>query len=113
MGTLQSVSQIHARGRTGPRLRDRLPGCGTLALTLLAAVLATAPAHAASVDAKPYDDRLFRLSEILGAVHYLRELCGADEGQLWRQRMSELLQAEGYSALRRAQADAQLQQGLP
>jgi uncharacterized protein (TIGR02301 family) len=52
-------------------------------------------------DAKPYDDKLLRLSEILGAVHYLRELCGASDGQLWRDRMKELMDTEGASALRR------------
>ena len=31
-------------------------------------------------DAKPYDDQLMRLAEILGAVHYLRELCSANDG---------------------------------
>jgi len=35
-------------------------------------------------------------------VHYLRELCGANDGQLWRERMRELMDAEGSSALRRA-----------
>ena len=51
---------------------------------------------------RPYDERLLRLSEILGAVHYLRELCGANDGQAWRDRMRELMDAEGSSALRRA-----------
>jgi uncharacterized protein (TIGR02301 family) len=36
-------------------------------------------------------------------VHYLRELCGANDGQLWRDKMRELIEAEGSSALRRAQ----------
>jgi len=53
-------------------------------------------------DTRPYDERLLRLSEILGAVHYLRELCGANDGQAWRDRMRELTDAEGSSALRRA-----------
>ncbi len=53
-------------------------------------------------DGKPYDDRLMRLSEILGAVHYLRELCGANDGQMWRDRMRELMDAEGSTSLRRA-----------
>jgi uncharacterized protein (TIGR02301 family) len=53
-------------------------------------------------DTKPYDDRLNRLSEILGAVHYLRELCGQNDGQLWRDQMREILAADGGSALRRA-----------
>ena len=60
---------------------------------------------------KPYDDRLMRLSEILGAVHYLRELCGANEGQAWRDRMRELLDAEGASALRRARLTRSFNQG--
>lgn len=68
---------------------------------------ATAPVAGAQValgtaDTKPYDERLMRLSEILGAVHYLRELCGANEGQAWRERMRELMDAEGSTALRRA-----------
>lgn len=83
---------------------------GSLAL-IVAASMAAAPAHAAPAEGKPYDDRLFRLSEILGAVHYLRELCGADEGQLWRDRMAELLKAEGSSALRRAQLTRSFNKG--
>ncbi len=53
-------------------------------------------------DAKPYDEKLVRLSEILGAVHYLRELCGQSDGQQWRDRMREILDADGGSALRKA-----------
>ena len=53
-------------------------------------------------DTRPYDDKLMRLSEILGAVHYLRELCGSNDGQLWRDRMRELMDTEGSTALRRA-----------
>jgi uncharacterized protein (TIGR02301 family) len=70
----------------------------------LAAALGTSALTqpAASPDTRPYDERLLRLSEILGAVHYLRELCGANDGQLWRERMRELMDAEGSSALRRA-----------
>jgi uncharacterized protein (TIGR02301 family) len=53
-------------------------------------------------DDKPYDNKLMRLAEILGAVHYLRELCGADEGQLWRDQMKDILKTEGTTAVRRA-----------
>lgn len=53
-------------------------------------------------DDRPYDDKLMRLAEILGAVHYLRELCGAEEGQLWRDQMTEILRNEGTTAVRRA-----------
>jgi uncharacterized protein (TIGR02301 family) len=54
-------------------------------------------------DSRPYDEDLFQLAEVLGAVHYLRALCGADEGQKWRDQMRGLVDAEGASALRRAQ----------
>lgn len=53
-------------------------------------------------DKRPYDQQLLRLAEIVGAVHYLRELCGAGEGQTWRDVMRDLVAAEGTSALRRA-----------
>lgn len=66
---------------------------------------------AAQQTEKPYDDRLLRLSEILGAVHYLRELCGANEGQAWRERMRELVEAEGATPLRRARLTRSFNQG--
>lgn len=53
-------------------------------------------------EAKPYDQQVYQLAELLGAVHYLRELCGAEEGQIWRNQMRELVSAEGTTALRRA-----------
>ncbi len=77
---------------------------------LCLAVSCSQPVVAAS-DTKPYDDKILRLSEILGAVHYLRELCGANEGQYWRDRMRELTDAEGTSALRRAKLARAFNQG--
>jgi uncharacterized protein (TIGR02301 family) len=53
-------------------------------------------------DDRPYDNKLMRLAEILGAIHYLRELCGAQEGQIWRDQMKEILRNEGTTAVRRA-----------
>ena len=69
------------------------------------------PGTRGAADAKPYDDKLFRLSEILGAVHYLRELCGGNDGQLWRDRMTDLMNAEGTSALRRSRLTLRFNQG--
>jgi uncharacterized protein (TIGR02301 family) len=70
---------------------------------LVAIALASGAAAQGTVpETRPYDDKLMRLCEILGAVHYLRELCGANEGQVWRDRMKELMDSEGSSALRRA-----------
>jgi uncharacterized protein (TIGR02301 family) len=61
-----------------------------------------APPKQLGSDDRPYDAQLFRLAEILGTLHYLRELCGANEGQVWREQMRELAASEGTSALRRA-----------
>lgn len=85
---------------------------GLLASLMVAVMLAGPPGAIAQdpgnnaaqrKDARPYDEELFQLAEVLGAVHYLRALCGADEGQKWRDQMRGLVDAEGASALRRAQ----------
>lgn len=75
-----------------------LPGPVVAALLVLATL---APAQAQSV-AKSYEDRLLRLAEILGAVHHLREICGADEGQLWREQMNSILERESPATQLRA-----------
>ena len=76
----------------------------------MAVIIATGSA-AAAPEGKPYDDKLMRISEILGAVHYLRELCGANEGQYWRDRMRDLMDAEGSSPLRKAKLTRAFNQG--
>ncbi len=78
---------------------------------LFGAFVGTRAAVAAPADAKPYDDKLLRLAEILGAVHYLRELCSANDGQLWRDRMKELIDTEGGTAIRRARLTRSFNQG--
>ena len=84
-----------------------------LAVLPLMAVLMPPPlaAQGASGDVRPYDAKLMRLAEILGAVHYLRELCGANEGQTWRKRMEELIEGEGNAPLRRAQLTSRFNNG--
>jgi uncharacterized protein (TIGR02301 family) len=65
----------------------------------------SAPMHTsarAAEETKPYDTKLVRLAELLGAVHFLRALCGTNEGALWREKMDALVEAEGTTALRRA-----------
>lgn len=63
---------------------------------------ATSPTAAATKSAPPqntapppYEKDIRRIGEILGALHYLRPLCGADDGQIWRDKMSDLIEAEG------------------
>jgi uncharacterized protein (TIGR02301 family) len=60
-----------------------------------------APATQQPVPPPPYEDQLLRLSEILGAVHYLRQLCGASDSMAWRDEMQKLLDAEHPEAERR------------
>jgi len=80
---------------------------------LLAAMLlgAAVPAHAAEGGAAPYDRDLQRLAEILGALHYLRGLCGANEGGKWRNEMQALLDAETPSGERRDRLTASFNRG--
>ena len=51
------------------------------------------PSTPASVP-PPYEGDLMRIAEIMGALHYLRPLCGAPEGQRWRNEMQALIEAE-------------------
>ena len=51
-------------------------------------------------------------AEIMGALHYLRELCGAREGQTWRSEMQALIEAEAPSGERRDRLDRELQPWL-
>jgi uncharacterized protein (TIGR02301 family) len=89
-----------------------------LAIVLLVIAATThAPAQApiaapASGGARPgYETDLARLAEILGALHYLRELCGAREGQSWRNEMQALLDAEAPSGERRDRLTASFNRG--
>jgi len=66
---------------------------------------------AQEISAKPYDQQLYRLSELLGAIHYLRELCVAKDGQKWRDSMRALIEAEGTSAARKARLSRHFNRG--
>lgn len=51
----------------------------------------------------PYEAQLLRLSEILGALAYLEELCGsARDGAEVREQMAALIEAEAASPARKA-----------
>lgn len=62
--------------------------------------------------APPYDEDFMRLAEILGALHYLRPLCGIEgEAQRWRSEMQALIDAEQPSEERRVQMIASFNRG--
>jgi uncharacterized protein (TIGR02301 family) len=46
----------------------------------------------------PYEPELLRLAEIIGALAYLRDLCGDHDGDKWRAKMANLLAAEGAAS---------------
>jgi len=76
----------------------------------LALIAAGAPARA-EVAAAPFDGSLQRLAEILGALHYLRDICGANEGQKWRNEMQALVDAEAPQGARRTRLIASFNRG--
>jgi uncharacterized protein (TIGR02301 family) len=70
-----------------------------------------APAPAASAPAPtaptapapppPYQPQLLRLAEMMGALAYLRDLCGQGDGAEFRAKMIALVDAEGVDEQRR------------
>ena len=80
-----------------------------LLVPLLALALACAPARAQP--AAPFDVNLQRLAEIMGALHYLRGLCGANDGQKWRNEVQALIDAEAPSGDRRNRMIASFNRG--
>jgi uncharacterized protein (TIGR02301 family) len=80
-----------------------------LAVLCLAACLAF-PARAEDPVA-PFDGDLQRLAEILGTLHYLRGICGSNEGSKWRNQMQALIDAETPTGDRRSRMIAGFNRG--
>jgi uncharacterized protein (TIGR02301 family) len=73
-----------------------------LALTIALAMPAWGETAGSGPAAPAYQTDLLRLSEILGAVQFLRELCGTREGGLWRDQTQALIDSEQPDAEERA-----------
>ncbi len=82
-----------------------------LIVTSIALSLASAPVRAQSPAATAFEGSLQRLAEILGALHYLRNICGANEGQKWRNEMQALVDAEAPGGERKARMTAAFNRG--
>jgi uncharacterized protein (TIGR02301 family) len=80
------------------------------AIFLVLTALTAAPLRAEDA-AAPFDGDLQRLAEILGALHYLRGICGTNEGQKWRNEMQALVDAETPSGDRRSRMIASFNRG--
>ena len=82
------------------------------ALAVMIAITLVGPLHAARAQTQmTLDDNLQRLSEILGALHYLRSICGSNEGAKWRTEMQALIDAEASASDRRAKMVAGFNRG--
>jgi uncharacterized protein (TIGR02301 family) len=92
------------RKKAGPRVKKLL-----IVISLLACL--AAPAYAVEAVA-PYDGDLERLAEILGSLHYLRNVCGANEGQKWRGEMQALIDAESLEGDRKRKIVASFNRGF-
>ena len=90
------------------RVRGRRPCRVAYAARLLERCLVIAPRRSPLAPARARRQRaafeadLQRLAEILGALHYLRGVCGANDGQKWRNEMQALVDSEAQAAGRRA-----------
>ncbi|GLK71986.1 TIGR02301 family protein [Ancylobacter dichloromethanicus] len=98
---------LDARAALAHHSRMRPAAPRPLSLFVLLASLAVGPlpavAQSTQGGAPPYEADLLHLAEILGALHYLRPLCGAAETTRWRDEMQALLNVEAPSGDRRGQ----------
>ncbi len=79
--------------------------------TALLALCCLVGAARAEEAAAPFDNDLQRFAEILGTLHYLRGICGSNEGGKWRNEMQALLDAETPTGERRARMIAGFNRG--
>lgn len=82
---------------------------GWASILIAVAALAATPTGAARVEA-PFEQPLMRLAEVLGSLHYLRNLCG-ETGNQWRDEMQQLLASENPQPDRRARFVASFNRG--
>ena len=83
--------------------------CKLLAMVMLASCL-TARAGVAHATDGPFEPDLLRLSEVLGSLHFLRNLCG-EKGDTWRVEMEKLLATENPEPERREKFVARFNRG--
>ncbi|BCH25868.1 TIGR02301 family protein [Mesorhizobium sp. L-8-10] len=83
-----------------------------IAIAAFALVMLGAPNVSAQAPAavSPFEAQLMRLAEVLGSLHYLRNLCG-EKGNQWRDEMEKLLAAENPEPTRRARFIASFNRG--
>ena len=84
LGALAALTPLEAQAQSGARPPQ-----------------APSPAPAQEAPPPPYEPQLLRLSEILGALSWLREICGDKDGEQWRASMRAIMEAEAPTETRR------------
>ncbi|MEZ5781918.1 MAG: TIGR02301 family protein [Rhizobiaceae bacterium] len=79
----------------------------SILFAVLLALCVPRPAEAAEA---AYEQDLLRLAEVLGSLHYLRNLCG-EKGEAWRGQMEKLLEVENPDPQRRTRFIARFNRG--
>jgi uncharacterized protein (TIGR02301 family) len=73
-----------------------------VAVLLATAAMAAAPQTATAPQQRlPYEADMLRLSEIMGALHFLTQLCQGEGTSTWRDQMAALIEAEKPQEARR------------
>lgn len=70
------------------------------------------PAFAQAEKIPPYENRLLRLSEIMGSLHFLTLLCRPTEGDIWHDKMTQILKVEAKTKLRKAKLTERFNSGF-
>lgn len=91
-------------------MTEQLKSVRTLIAAIFVVVCLTPSSASSDPGDPPYQAKIERLSEILGSVHYLRNLCG-DATSIWREKMDALLTAENPVVERRARLVARFNRG--
>lgn len=74
------------------------------------AIAVASPMRPAAAAEAPFEPGLMRLAEVLGSLHFLRNLCG-EKGDQWRGEMEKLLASENPDPERRARFIAAFNRG--
>lgn len=80
-------------------------------VTLLVCPVKVVSAQQATADEPPFEQQLMRLSEIFGALHFLRPLCKQTDTPSWRDQMEDFLDAETLDENRRRRFIERFNQG--
>ena len=101
--------------RRGARLAVALAALALAASPLAAQtppVKPAAPAEQPAEPPPPYEPQLLRMAEVIGALSYLRDLCGAGDGATFRAEFANLMETEGTTTSRKETLAGAFNRGL-